>query len=84
MVAESTFCGKAGLAVYSNLNVHFIESKVEICEKDKFKRKVSKAMIKKISDKFSGGIFQYRLNQSVEAIIQEIIEWDKSKRGKKL
>ena len=41
-------------------------------------------MIKKVSDKFGGGIFQYRLNQSVETIIQQIIEWDKSKRVKKL
>lgn len=70
------------MVVYKDLEVHFIESKVEACEKDKFKRKVSKAMIKRISDKFQGGVFQYRMNESVEFVIQQIVEWDKSKRDK--
>lgn len=29
--------------------------------------------------KFKGGIFQYRVNGSVEDVIQKIIEWNKEK-----
>lgn len=61
------------------MDIHIIESKIEIVEKDPIKRKVSINMLRKIIDKYNGGIFQYRQSASVETIIQEIIEW-KNKR----
>jgi hypothetical protein len=66
------------MGVYNNqktLALHLIESKVETVEKDALKRKVSKRMLRKIADQFQGGVFQYRQNQSVEPIIQEVLEW---------
>lgn len=68
-----------GIYTNSGMDIHIIESKIEIVEKDPIKRKVSTTMLRKIIDKYNGGIFQYRQNTSVETIIQEIIEW-KNKR----
>lgn len=41
--------------------------------KDSLKRKVTRVMLHRISDKFNGGIFQYNQNNSVETIIQDIL-----------
>lgn len=54
-----------------------IESKIEIVEKDPLKRKVSSKMLQDLVRRSKGAIFQYRMDRSVEGIIQQILEWKK-------
>ena len=48
-----------------NMSIHIIETKGELTIKDPMKRKVTKQMLHKITDKLNGGIFQY--NQSTSS-----------------
>lgn len=63
--------------LYGKVQVHLIESKVELVQKDPLKRKVSQKLINKFMRKFRGGIFQYKMSESVENIVEQVIEWKK-------
>ena len=65
------------LQLYDKIQLHVIESKIEIVEKDPLKRKVSSKMLQDLVRRSKGAIFQYRMDRSVEGIIQQILEWKK-------